>query len=98
MHFIMCFFFQQATGGIESVVYQKLLAPFTNDMPTLTTDGFTRVCTEYKYAFVVPNFLNTKFMAPLPCQLVPLPETSYRDPWGFIISNSSSYNGLISWR
>jgi hypothetical protein len=29
---------------------------------------------------------------------VPLPETSYRDPWGFIISNSSSYNGLISWR
>jgi hypothetical protein len=92
------FFFQQATRGAKVVVYKKLLAPFENDMPTSAIDGYNRVCSEHKYAFVVPNFLNTKFMAPLPCQLVPLHETLNRDPWAFIISKNSSYKGLISWR
>jgi hypothetical protein len=98
MHFTICVLFQLAKGGIESVVYKKLLAPFENDMPISTIDGYSRVCSEHKYAFVVPNFLNTKFMAPLPCQLVSLPETSYSDPWGFILSKNSSYKSLISWR
>jgi hypothetical protein len=92
------FLFQLAKGGIERVVYKKLLASFENDMPTSTIGGYSRVCSEHKYAFVVPNFLNTKFMVPPPCQLVPLPETSYRIPWGFIISNNISYKGLINWR
>jgi hypothetical protein len=29
---------------------------------------------------------------------VPLPETSYRETWGFIISKNFSYKGLINWR
>jgi hypothetical protein len=34
----------------------------------------------------------------LPCQLVSLPDTSYRDPWAFIISKNSSDKGPITWR
>jgi hypothetical protein len=74
------------------------MEPFKNDLPSFATDGYSRVCTEHKYAFVVPNFLNTRFLSPLPCKLVPLPETSYRDPWAFITSKNSSYKGLINWR
>jgi hypothetical protein len=98
LHFIICFFFQLAKGGIERVVYKKLIAAFENDMPKSAIDGYIRVCTEHKYAMVVPNFLNTKFLPPLPCQPVPLPETSYRDPWSFIISKNNSYRGVINWR
>jgi hypothetical protein len=29
---------------------------------------------------------------------VPLPDTSYREQWAFIISKNSSYKGLINWR
>jgi hypothetical protein len=29
---------------------------------------------------------------------VPLPDTSYRDPWAFVISKNNSYKGIINWR
>jgi hypothetical protein len=91
-------FFQLATGEIEGAVYKKLIAPFMNDLPASNLDGFRRACVDHKYAFFGPNLLNTKFSLSLPCQLVPLPETSYRDQWAFVISKNSSYKGLINWR
>ena len=95
---IKVFFFQLATGGIERAVYKKLIAPFKNDLPTSHIDGFGRVCADHKYAFFGPNILKTQIGSLLPCQLVPLPDTYYRDQWAFIISKNSSYKGLISWR
>jgi len=90
--------FQLAQGGIESAVYKKLIAPFKNDLPTSASDGFRRVCADHKYAFFGPDFLKNIYKLSLPCQLVPLPETSYKVPWAFIISKNSSYKGLINWR
>jgi len=92
------FFFQLATGEIESAVYKKLIAPFKNDLPASPSDGFMRVCADHNYAFFDNNHLNTNFSLSLPCRLVPLPDISYRDPWAFIISKNSSYKGLINWR
>jgi hypothetical protein len=45
------FSFQLATGGIESAVYKKLIAPFMNDLPTTPSDGFRSVCADHKYTF-----------------------------------------------
>jgi hypothetical protein len=92
------FFFQLATGRTESAVYKKLIAPYKNDLPATYMDGFRRVCADHNYAFFGPNSLITEFSLSLPCQLVPLPDTSYRDPWAFVISKNSSYKGLINWR
>jgi hypothetical protein len=92
------FLFQLATGGIERAVYKKLIAPFKNDLPTSQSDGFRRACVDKNYAYFGPNVLNTNFFISLPCQLVPLPGTSYRDPLAFIVSKNSSYKGLINWR
>jgi hypothetical protein len=90
--------FQLATGGIESAVYKKLIAPFKNDLPATLSDCFRRVCAEHNYAyFGITNF-QTNILMSFPCQLVPLPETSYRDPWAFVISKNSPYKGLINWR
>jgi hypothetical protein len=90
--------FQLATGGSESAVYKKLIAPLKNDLPATALDGYRRVCTDHNYAFFDNYLLNTNFSLLLPCQLVPLPDTFYRDPWAFIISKNSSYKGLINWR
>jgi hypothetical protein len=99
MHFFnKTVFFQLATGGIENAVYKKLIAPFKNDLPVSPSDGFRRVCADQNYAFFGYNQLNTNFSLSLLCQLVPLPDTSYRDPWAFVISKNSSYKGLINWR
>ena len=95
---IKVFFFQLAAGVIERAVYEKLIAPFKNDLPASHIDGFRRVCADQKYAFFGPNILKTKFGSLFPCQLVPLPDTSYRQQGSFIISKNSSYKGLISWR
>ena len=95
---IKVFFFQLATGEIESAVYKKLIAPFKNDLPATQLDGFRRVFADHNYAFFDNNHLNTNFSLSLPCRLVPLPDISYRDPWAFIISKNSSYQGLINWR
>jgi hypothetical protein len=92
------FFFQLSTGGIESVVYKKLIAPFKNDLPATVSDGFRRVCAEQNYAFFGINNFHTNVLLSLCCQLVPLPDTSYRDPWAFVISKNSSYKGLVNWR
>jgi hypothetical protein len=96
--YIKVFFFQLATGGIESAVYKKLIAPFMNDLPVSHVEGFRRACTDHKYTFFGPNILTTNLALSLPCQLVPLPDTSYRDQWALIISKNSSYKGLINWR
>jgi len=99
MHFFKkVFYFQLAKGGIESAVYKKLIAPYKNDLPKSTLDGFRRVCADHKYAFFSPDFLKETYSLSLPCQLVPLPEASYKVPWGFVISKNSSYKGLINWR
>jgi len=95
---IKVFFFQLATGRIESVAYKKLIAPFKNDLATSDSDGFRRVCADHKYAFFGPNIFKTQYSLSLSCQLVPLPETSYEVPRAFIISKNSSYKGLINWR
>ena len=91
-------FFQLATGEIESAVYKKLIAPFKNDLPISHLGGFGRVCADHKYAYFGLNILNTKLSLSLPCQPVPLPETSYEFPWAFVISKNSSYKGLINLR
>jgi len=99
MHFyIKVFFFQLATGGIESTVYKKLIAPFGNDLSNTYMDGFRRVCTDHNYAYFGPNTVRKIYSMTLPCQLVPLPDTSYKDQWAFIISKNSSYKGIINWR
>ena len=92
------FFFQLATGGIESAVYRKLIAPFENDLPATLSDGFSRVCAEQNYAYFGINNFHTNISLFFPCQLVSLPDTSYRVPWAFIIPKNSSYKGLINWR
>jgi hypothetical protein len=92
------FLFQRATEGIESAVYKKLIAPFKDDLPVTPLDGLRRVCSKKKYAYIGTNPSKTEFEMTLPCQLVPLPGTSYREIWAFIISKNSPYKGLINWR
>jgi hypothetical protein len=92
------FFFQLATGGIEKAVYTKLIAPFKENEPATHIDGYRRVCAEHNYAYFGPNILDTKLLLFIPCQIVPLPETTYREQWAFIISKNSSYKRLINWR
>jgi hypothetical protein len=99
MHFLKkVFVFQLATGRIERVVYKKLIAPFKNDLPASVSDGFRRVCADHNYAYFSSNVLNTNFWLSLSCQMVTLPDTSYRVSWAFIISKNSSYKGLINWK
>jgi hypothetical protein len=90
--------FQRATGGIESVVYKKLIAPFKNEMPKSFLDGLRRVCAEEKYAFLSTKILATYFSWLESCQLVPLSEPSFLYSSAFIISKNSSYKGPINWR
>jgi len=99
IHFLKkAFVFQLATGGIESAVYKDLIAPFKNDLPASVSDGFKRVCADQNYAYFSSNILSTNFRLSLSCQMVTLPDTSYRVPWAFVISKNSSYKGLINWR
>jgi hypothetical protein len=90
--------FQRATGGNELTVYKELLAPYRKDMPASVSEGLRRVCTDRKFAFYGLNPLNTEIVRSLPCQVVPLPDTFYREASAFIISKNSSYRGLINWR
>jgi hypothetical protein len=92
------FSFQLATGELERAVYKNLIAPYKNDMPPTYMVGLIRACADHKYAFFCPNILITRYSMPLPCQLVPIPGTSYRNPAAFMISKNSSYKGLINWR
>jgi hypothetical protein len=92
------FFFQEATGGIESAVYKKLIAPFQKDLPASHFLGYKRVCVDRKYAYIGPNMLKETFVLSLPCQLSPLPGTEYRNQYAFIMSKNSSYKGLINWK
>jgi hypothetical protein len=95
---IKVFFFQQATGGIESAVYQKLIAPIKKDLPAEHIDGYRRVCADHNYAYFGSNILGTNLLLSIPCQILPLPETFYTKRTAFIISKNSSYKGLINWR
>jgi hypothetical protein len=97
LHIRGLFYFQLATGGIESAVYKKLIAPIKNDLPVSFLVGYRRVCAEHKYAYLGPDILKAGFMS-LPCQPVPLPEPTYKATWGFIIPKNSPYKGLINWR
>ena len=95
---IILFSFQLAKGGTESAVYNKLIAPFKNDMPNSYVEGFGKVCADHKYAFFGVNILKTKVSLPVPCQVVSLHGTSYKDQWAFIFRKDSPYKTLINWR
>jgi hypothetical protein len=91
------FSFQLATGGIESVVYKKLIAPFQDDLPATLSEGLRRVCADHKYAFIAFAELDTIYFR-APCHMVPLPDTFYSYKEAFIISKISPYKRLINWR
>jgi len=86
------------TGGIESAVYKKLIAPFKNDLPVSHSNGFRTVCFENKYVYFGNTLLAKYFSWDVSCLLVPIPETSYPEPVVFIISKNSPYKGLINRR
>ena len=92
------FLFQLAKGGIEREIYIKLIAPFMHDLPTSEFEGYRRVCTDHKYAFLSHNILNKNLSLSIPCKVFPLPGNSYKDPCAFIIPKNSPYRGLINWR
>ena len=94
----MCFLFQLAKGGIEREIYKKLIAPFKNDLPATNVEGFRRVCADHNYAYFDRDVLNTNVSLSVPCKLIQIPGDLYRIQWGFIISKSSPYKGLINWR
>jgi hypothetical protein len=91
-------YFQRAVGGTERAAYEKLIAPFMNDMPKRDVDVFTRVCDERKYALMGSNLFRTLKTSSLSCQMVSLPGTSYPETLTYIISKTSHYKGLINWR
>jgi hypothetical protein len=90
--------FQLANGGIERAIYEKLIAPFMQDLPTSYIDGFRRVCAEHKYAYFGPNLLKNKLSLSIPCKVIPIPGNSHRGQVAFIISKNSTYKALINWR
>jgi hypothetical protein len=89
---------QLAKGGTEREIYEKMIAPFRNDLPVSHFDGFRRVCVEHKYAYFGPNLLKTKYSSSIICKVIPLPGNSYMDQWAFIIHKNSPYKGIINWR
>jgi hypothetical protein len=91
-------YFQRAIGGTERVAYEKLIAPFMNDMPKSDPDGFRRVCDERKYAYISTDFYMRQIASSLSCQVLPLPGTSYPETLTYIIFKTSHYKGLINWR
>jgi hypothetical protein len=92
------FFFQNATEGIESAVYRKLIAPFKNDMPVSDWDGFRRVSVDHKYAFIGPTYLVKYLSSDISSQLLQLPGTYSRYNTAFIFSKKNPYRGLFNWR
>jgi hypothetical protein len=75
-----------------------MIAPFNNDLPVSNSAGFRRVCDDHNYAYFGSNQLKTQYLMALSCQLVALPEPSYRTIGAYIMSKNSSHRGLISWR
>ena len=89
--------FQLATGGTESVVYKKLIAPFKDDLPATRSEGLRRVCADQRYAFIGFADPDTILLT-APCHVVPIPNTFYSYTEAFIISRYSPYKWLINWR
>ena len=92
------FLFQLAQEGIGRDVYKKLIAPYENDMPNSTLDGFRRVCADRKFAFIDLNILDKELATELSCHVMPLPDAFYSHRYAFIIIKNSPYKGLINWR
>jgi hypothetical protein len=97
MHLITYISFQRATEGIERAVYEKLIAPFKEDMPISHLYGFRSVCADRNYAFLGPQSFKIHSQK-LSCKVVPLPETSYPITMALIISKNNHYRGIINWR
>jgi hypothetical protein len=62
--------FQRAINGTERAAYEKLIAPFMNDMPKSFADGLKRVCGGRKYAHIGANLFITLESNTLSCQVV----------------------------
>ena len=92
------FLFQLAKEGIERDVYKTLIAPYANDLPDSHLNGFRRVCADHNFVFISDNIVYNELARSMSCQVVPLPDTLYREPWAYIISKNSPYKGLINWR
>jgi hypothetical protein len=95
---MMFCYLQRATDGIERAAYEKLIAPFKYELPISNSDGFRRACDEHKYAYIGDDFFKKLKSSTPSCQLMSLPGTSYPETETYIISKTSHYKRLISWR
>jgi hypothetical protein len=80
------------------MAYKRMIAPFKKDMPISELDGYRRVCSDHKYAYIGSDIFINYYSAKLSCRLMPLHGTSFRAPVAFIIPDNSYFKGLINWR
>ncbi|KAJ4427786.1 hypothetical protein ANN_25439 [Periplaneta americana] len=89
--------FSEATRDPERAVYNKLIVPYMKDLPKATPEGFRRICSEKKLAFITSELLGLYLSEHSPCVMTTIPEISYSETLTFIISKRNPFKKLINW-
>ncbi|XP_021930861.1 uncharacterized protein LOC110835198 [Zootermopsis nevadensis] len=87
--------FQQSQDPLMREVYRKMIHPELDNLPGSATEGFKRLCTRNKYAFISPEINSETERETLPCNVVRIPGTAIPSHLSMAVAKGSPYKGIL---
>ncbi|KAK7869354.1 hypothetical protein R5R35_012899 [Gryllus longicercus] len=87
--------FQNSTDEIMRKIYTKLIKPKLDSLPKEYVQGFEKVCHKSRYAHMENYDTYLMYASSLPCEILTLPEASFQQHMGLIVSKTLPYRKLF---
>jgi hypothetical protein len=89
------FSLQNSPDPILRGVFEKLVRPDYDNLPTNDEDGLRRICAKWNYAFLVSPFFVRQSYDDYHCTLVEVPDASFQTSVSIIMNKDSTYKRLF---
>ncbi|GLH02754.1 Ionotropic receptor 25a, partial [Gryllus bimaculatus] len=87
--------FQNSTDEIMRKIYTKFIKPKLDSLPKEYVQGFEKVCHKSRYAHMENYDTYLMYASSLPCEILTLPEASFQQHMGLIVSKTLPYRKLF---
>jgi hypothetical protein len=92
------FSLQNSPDPILRGVFEKLVKPDYDSLPTNDRDGLQRICANWNYAFLISPFFVRQSYGDYNCTLVEVPDASFHTSVSIIMNKDSNYKRLFTQR
>jgi hypothetical protein len=93
-----CTSLQNSPDPVLRDIFEKLVKPDYDSLPTTDLDGLRRICANSKYAFLISPFFVRQSYGDYHCTVAQVPDAFFQTSASIVMNKDSSYKRLFTQR